>query len=370
MSRSISICTIGILAGTGLATAIGLATGANATPVSVTYDADFSSPLESFWGPGNSAASFGYDAMLFGNTTFGMRFTTGASSGTVSSYYRGSISVDYDDVANVGPVDVHIGYQGDSSGGHFQTALGAFARTTVYFPNPVPDGNIVDLNYSLQTARTYTPSPPDSVADSDSFTPASTAFGPVVPVLGAANAGIDYDIVQNATHAITGLNGTLRATNLRTGAQTTSLFSLGSLDAVSLDLSDWGAWQVDLTGLSLANIFSTDFDLDLVAFAQYRLGDNCGDLGTDADNNASFPFFGCIADGRLDTILATVDLFTNTPFGLALTSSNVFPAFSIDVARPIDPTPGVTVPEPATLSLFGAGLVGFGLARRRRRADA
>lgn len=358
MYRSLSTCAIAAIAAAGLTGA------ASAAPMTVSYSADFSSPTESFWGPGNSAASFGFNQMLFGNTTFGMRFTTGASSGTVSSYYRGNVFVGYDDTVDMGPVNLQIGYQGDPSGGHFQTAFGAFARATVYFPSPIPDGNIVDLDYSLDTARTYAPSPPDGNSDSDSFTPASTAFGPDVPVVGAATAGIDYDIVQNATHTVSGLTGTLRAINQRTGAETTSAFSLGSLDDVSLNLVDWGVWDVELTGLSLANSFSTDFDLDLVAFAQYRLGDNCGDLGTDDDNNVNFPFFGCVSDGRLDRTLATVDLFTNTPFALALTTSNLFAPFSIEVAQPTQ----VAVFEPATLTLFGAGLAGLGLMRRRLRA--
>lgn len=343
----------------GFLVAIGLVPRASAMPVTIDYDADFTSPTENFWGPGNSAASFGYNQQLFGNTTFGMRFATGASSGTVSSYYRGNVSVGYDDVATSGPANIQIGYQGDPAGGHFETSLGAFARATVYMPSPIPDGNIVDLNYSLNTARTYTPSPADNVSDSDSFTPASTAFGPDVPVVGAAQAGIDYDIVQNATHSIFGLNGTVRATNQRTGALTSSFFSLGSVDTVSLNLTDWGTWSIELTNLSLDNLFTTDFDLDLTAFTEYRLGFNCGDLGSNDDNG-----IGCVSDGRLDTTLASIDLFTNNPFALALTSSDVFSSFTIDVAQPTAPT---AVPEPSTLSLFGVGLIGFGFTAWRNR---
>ncbi|MCP5229592.1 hypothetical protein, partial [Accumulibacter sp.] len=127
---------------------------------------DFSSPSQSFWGPGKSAASFGIDQFLLGNSTFGLRFETGASTGTVKSNYNSRITVAYDNEAQAGPVSLLLGFQGDSNGGHFDTSFGAFVDVTAYFP-VIGGVTVTNPNYSLQTSRTYTPSPPDSVSDSD-----------------------------------------------------------------------------------------------------------------------------------------------------------------------------------------------------------
>lgn len=68
-----------------------------------------------------------------------------------------------------------------------------------------------------------------------------------------------------------------------------------------------------------------------------------------------------MGDGRLDTTLASIDLFSNTPFALALTSNNPLASFQVTVAAVS------SVPEPATLALFGAAVAGLGLARRRKK---
>jgi hypothetical protein len=338
---------------------LGLLAHTPAIAASIVYDVNFSSPTESFWGPGESAASFGFDQFILGNSSFGMRFQTGASTGTVSSHYNGALSLSYNALALPGLVPLTLSYQGDASGGQFDTLLGAFVKVTAYFP-VIGDVTVTNPNYSLDTTRTYTPSPPDAASDSDSFTPASSAIGPDIGV-GSAQAGIDYDIVQNSTHTITALTGTAIATNQTSGAQRSAQFSLGSSLNLFLNLDEPGVWDVQLTSLSLDNVFATNFDLAFVPFIQYTLGIGCGDAGDNDDNG---PF--CGGDGRLDRTLTHIDLFSNTPFALNLTSSNLLPSFQITV----DAQAAAAVPEPGTFGALGVGLLALSLAARRRRLRA
>lgn len=176
---------------------------------------------------------------------------------------------------------------------------------------------MLNPSYSLTSSKTYTPSPPDANSDCDFFAPASATIGPDICV-GAARTGIDYSIVRHSTHSIGALSGLVRATHQGTGATRFDSFSFAP-------------------------------------FMQYYLGLNRGDAGSDSDNG-----FGCVSDGRLDTSLATVNLFSNTPFALAMASSNTLSSFQIAVAAP--------VPEPQSFAFLLAGLGLTGLVVRRRRA--
>jgi hypothetical protein len=329
---------------------------------SVNYAVDFYAPTQSFWGPGQNSGSFDYNRIVLGDSSFGVRFHTGASTGTVSANYNGSVSVSYNSVASEGSVPLTIGYSGASNGGSFQTALGAFIDVTAYFPVPfvgtVPV-TITNPSYALNTSATFTPSPPDTPHGTDSFTPASTAIGPNIGVL-TGQAGINYNIVQNSTLDISALTGIATATNETSGHVRTAAFSLGSLDTINLNLNEPGVWDVALGNLGLSSLFSTNFSLALEPYVEYSVGVNCGDLSDPNDNG-----LGCVANPVLSTTIASFQFYDNNPFALAFGTNYTPSTFQIDVAA-------AATPLPATLPLFATGLGALGLYgwRRKRKAAA
>ncbi len=331
-----------------------------ASTLTQNYTVDFSAPSQSFWGPGQSSANFNYNYLL-GSSGFGVRFQTGASTGTVSANYNGSVSVSYDSAANQGNVPLTIGYSGASNGGNFQTALGAFVDVTAYFPVPVVGTvpvTITNPSYALNTGATFTPSPPDAPHGTDSFTPASSAIGPNIGVL-SGQAGINYNIVQNSTLNINALTGIATATNENSGHMQTASFSLGSLDTINLNLNEPGVWDVALSNLGLSNLFSTNFNLALQPYVEYSIGINCGDLSNPNDNG-----LGCVANPVLATTIASFQFYKNNPFALGFGTNDTLSTFQIDVAA--------ATPLPATLPLFASGLGGLGLLgwRRKKRTQA
>ena len=327
-----------------------------ASPLTQNYTVDFSSPTQSFWGPGQSSASFNYNQLVLGNTSFGLRFQTGASTGTVNANYNGSVSVSYNNAAGEGNVPLTIGYSGASNGGNFQTALGAFVDVTAYFPI-IGGVTITNPGYYLNTGATITPSPPDAPHGTDPFTPAATAIGPDLPPIGSGQAGINYNIVQNSTLDINALTGIATATNETSGHMRTAAFSLGSLDTINLNLNEPGVWDVGLSNLGLSNLFSTNFSLALQPFVEYTIGPNCKSPYTNSDNG-----LGCVSDGGLAKTIASFQFYHNNPFALAFGTSYTPTTFQIDVAAPTNP-----VPEPSTVSLLGFGLGGLVLLRWRRK---
>jgi PEP-CTERM motif len=333
-----------------------------ATPVTSSYGLGFSSPTQAIWGPGQSAADFSYSHQILGNTTFGMHFATGASSGTVSANYNGSVSVGYDNTATAGNVPLSLSYTGAASGGSFNTALGAYVTLTAYLPL-VGGFNVYAPGYTLTPGATFTPAPPDSHSGHDATTLAATGVGPNV-FIGSAQIGLNYNVGETAALAVSALNGTATAKNETTGDTRSAPFSLGGTTNIDLNLDEAGIWDVSLSSFSLSNLFSTTFLLELEPFIEYTIG-GCNDPSTTADDIYFAGIDTCAGQGELSKTIASFPFYSNNPFGLAFAPTNTLPSFQIDVAAA-----PIGVPEPSSLPLTLSGLAGIfalGWVKRARR---
>lgn len=347
-----------------------LVTTAESRAALITVDnvLNFSSPTESIFGGAGSVA-FGIDELL-GSTNFGISVNGGASSGTVKANVNGSLSATFENVVPINQanaVSVDLDYNGST--GLVDTFLGASMLVQAHVLDNTPVFDLffpVDLfnqNYSLDIDKTFAPNIGATVTGTDAFTPASVSVGPSFPLVGSAQAGVDFDIEQTASFRVDALTGVLSARH-EGGTTQVRTINLGASDqqTILLDLSLEGIWEIQLTSLMLDNTFSTDFDLNINPFVAFILGFNCGDPGTDSDNNEVFPFFGCILDDKASFPLADFDLFSTPDLGLGFNTINSLQTFSIR----IDPLTPSAVPEPTTLALFALGLAGFSFAGRRR----
>jgi hypothetical protein len=334
---------------------------AQATPVTFTGTLDFQAPNQAIWGPGNSSAAFGASGATGSAATVRLSYNTGASTGTVAARFAGNFSATYEDVvplSSAGATSIALDFAG--SAGNLRTALGAHLNVTATILNiPI---TIFDQDYSLDINGNFLPRfAAPVVTGTDSVTVARAAFGPNI-VVATAQAGMDGDIREDARLDTTGVLGNLVATHRSSGITRTVPVDLDvdAGESIVVDLGLAGFWDLQFTGLKLENLFRASFLLDLVPFAEYFVGVNCGNPGTDADNDAEFPFFGCVEDGRAAFNLASVPLLS--------------PNFALDFGAPKDlarfellvvAAPSGAVPEPGVAALLALGLAGLGWSRRK-----
>jgi hypothetical protein len=319
------------------------------------------------------------DTALGGGTSFG--FDTG------SSLNVGIGTVDFGAEANSGDVDASASFDIDA---HYQTVIdlvdaattridlalgnlsfaydtfvGAAATAGINFGRiqiPIPlapdiDVNppriaVIDEDYTLTTARSGS-SLGTRLGDSDNTDVAgvgpSTGFGILL------QTQLTLDASKETSFELTEIDGILRATH-SSGATRQGAFDIFStMDSVDLDLSLAGAWDLDLVGVRVRNLFDSSLGLAVSARVGFGAGFNCGDLTRDDDNG-----FGCIADTGAVATSPQLTLIDPAAFEID------FGTRSADIGGlTVLAPPPPAIPVPASLPLLAAGIGGLALWRRR-----
>lgn len=296
----------------------------------------FSAPLQSLWGSGGSADFGASGSTALGPLSFS--YDIGASSGSVSGRFNGSMSVDYAPVMGApGTTSLGLSFLGDPSGGQLKSDLGARVKVEASAFGLSVD--VLNKNYALNVDQAYTPALGHPVSGDAAFTAGSIGID-----IGVVQAGANFDIQQTDTFKATAIDGMLAYTARGSGQTGFMPFSMTSDGGLNLDvgLTQPGIWDFKLVDMNLANTFSTSFDAAIILKERNR---GCGFLGLEWCAWNSLP-------------IADIDVYGGSPFALDFDSVSGGAGFSVQV-----------VPEPGTLPLLVAGaLFIWGVAGTRRES--
>ncbi len=297
----------------------------------------FTAADQSLWG-GGIATGFREQ----GNTggPIGVSWDVGANTGTASGQYNGGLSINYaSNLAAPGSTSVTMGFAG--SNGYLKSDLGAWVNLG-WFVNvdtpwyvPIPNihlnGSLFSKDYGLNIDRSFTPVIGSSFSGQDSFSAYNLEAG-----LWPVYVGLSLDVIETNTLAVKDIGGHLKYQLSGTSEFGITDFLLGPGGALSVNvnLTEPGTWDFSLIDLTLDNDFATIFGLGLRPYIDYTVGD--------------------WSPGTL-----SFDIYHVKPFELDFNELSYSNVFSIVVGA-------APVPEPTTLLLFGAGLIGLaGYGRKK-----